>query len=367
MPDKRIFSRLIAFVLLIPAFAIAQSQGNVSSAGAGSFDLQKIADGIYAAIRKEPPGLGFDANVVFIINDRDVIVVDTNVTPASAKESLAALRMLTDKPVSYVINTHWHDDHILGNQVYREAFPAVEFIGHTSTLQDLPTVGASNRQQLLAGGPQVVAQLKSLVEQNKSLTGKALTEEERASYLSDIKWAERYFAEAPKFQVILPTITIADRLTLHRGTRVIDIRHLGRGHSGADLIVHLPQENVVITGDLIVWPVPLVGSTSYPSEYLATLEKLLALQSGVMIPGHGRVQRDDVYAKLMVRLLRAITEQVAAAVARGESLEQTRKSVNLEEFRQAFAGDSQLRSFIFSYYVSGPAVAAAYRQATAKK
>jgi cyclase len=330
-------------------------------------EIVKIAEGVYASVRREPPGLMFNSNTVFIINDEDVIVVDTNISPASARENLAALRRLTRKPVRYVVNTHWHDDHIAGNEVWRAAFPAAEFVGHASTLADLPTVGAANRKGTLTGGPPFVAQIRKLISEGKSLTGGTLTEEERASYLSDIRMAERYFAEAPKFNLVLPTLTVEDRLTLRRGERVIDIRHLGRGHSGADLVVHLPRDGVLITGDLVVWPVPLVGSTSFPSEYRASLERMLELRPTVIVPGHGRVLRDDTYPRLLVRLLASLSEQTAAAVARGETLEQARRAVNLEEFRRLIAGDSQLRSFIFRFYVAEPGVAAAFREASARR
>lgn len=345
---------LLALAAFAPVCVSAQAEG---------VDVVKVADGVYAAIRKEPPGLMFNSNTVFIVNEEDVIVVDTNISPVSAREVVAALKRITNKPVRYVVNTHWHDDHIAGNEVYKEAFPGVEFIGHPSTLEDLPTVGASNRKGTLSGGPGFVAQMRELMSQNKSLTGGALTGEERASYESDIRMAERYFAEAPNFKIIMPTVLVESRLTLRRGERVIDIRHFGRGHSGADLVVYLPKENVVISGDLVVWPVPLVGSTSFPSEYRASLERMLALKPSTIIPGHGQVLHDDSYPRLLVRLLASLSEQTAAAAARGETLEQARKSVNLEEFRKAIAGDSQLKSFIFSFYVAGPGVAAAYREA----
>ncbi len=358
---------LVARRLCLLAFALIFASPLVAPGQSENFEVVKITEGVYAAVRREPPGLAFDANVTFIINAEDVVVVDSNVTPSSAKEVLAALRRLTQKPVKYVVNTHWHDDHHMGNQVYRDAFPNVEFIGHTTTREDLSTTGASNRKQLIAGAPQIVAQLRGLVEQNKSLTGRALTDEERASHLSDIRWAERYLSEAPSFQIIFPTIAVEERLTLYRGNRTIEIRHLGRAHTRADLVVHLPQEGIVIAGDLVVWPVPLVGSTSYPLDYGATLEKLLALKPAVIIPGHGPIMRDDSYVKLMIRLLASLKQQTEAAVARGETLEQARKSVNLEEFRKAFAGESQLRSVIFNMYVTSSGVAAAFRQTTTKQ
>lgn len=80
--------------------------------------------------------------------------------------------------------------------------------------------------------------LRSRVAGNKSLAGTELTEEERINYNADAAWIERALAEAPQVKILPPTLTIEDRLTLQRGKRVIDIRYLGRGHTGADLIVH---------------------------------------------------------------------------------------------------------------------------------
>jgi cyclase len=330
-------------------------------------DVQKIATGVYAAIRTEPPGLFFDCNSIFLINDADVIVVDTNITPSSARASLAALMKLTNKPVSAVINTHWHDDHITGNQVYRDAFPSAQFIAQSSTMQDLPTIGASNRKQLVQLGPQMVTQLQMSVDQQKSMTGNALTDEERTSYLSDIASAKRFFAEAPVVQIVMPTTLVETSLTLKRGTRQIDVMFLGRGHTSADLVVWLPAEHIAITGDLVVSPVPLVGSTSHPLEFGATLEKLVALRPAIFIPGHGPVMHDDKYVRQEIALLASLKAQVEASVARGETLAQARKSVNLAELKKQFTGSSQSLSFIFDNYVSSSGVAAAYRDATAPK
>ena len=325
--------------------------------------LQKVADGLYAAIRPEPPGLFFDSNCIFIVNDADVIVVDTNITPSSARASLAALMKLTNKPVTAVINTHWHDDHIIGNQMYRDVFPSAEFIAQRTTMDDLPTTGASNRKQLVEMGPQMVMQLQMSVDQRKSMTGNALTDEERTSYLSDIASAKRYFAEAPTMQVVMPTTLVDSSLTLTRGRRKIEILFLGRAHTSADLVVWLPAERIAITGDLVVSPIPLVGSTSHPLEFGATLEKLLAMKPAVLIPGHGPVMHDDKYVRQEVALLASLKTQVEAAVGRGEALAQARRSVNLEDFKRQFAGSSQALGFIFDNYVTSSGIAAAHRDA----
>jgi len=334
---------------------------------ARNFEVQKLAGGVYAVIRKDLPGFMVDANNVFIINDDDVIVVDANGAPSITKEVLAALRKLTSRPVKYVINTHWHDDHIRGNQVYRDAFPGVEFIGRTTMREYLPGQGAINRKNFLEGAPRFLEDLRGLLVKNKSLGGWDLTNEERASYQSDIRLAGFVLSEGATAETILPTITLEDRLTLYRGSRVIDIRHLGSGHTAGDIVVHLPKEGIMITGDLVVWPVPLVGNPqSHPGEWASTLDKLRALHPSVIVPGHGPVLRDDSYLKTLAEMFASIAQQTQAAVARGETLEQARKSVNLGDFRKQIAGDSPVRKALFAMYVAGPAVGAAYGEASAK-
>ena len=136
---------MLMFVLALAALPLQASEPR--------FELIKIADGIYAAIRTEPPGLTVNANTVFIINENDVVVVDTTLTPGTAREEIAALKRITNKPVRYVINTHWHDDHIMGNQAYKEAFPGVEFIAHgfDKLVAAFLNLGVDGRQSLLAG------------------------------------------------------------------------------------------------------------------------------------------------------------------------------------------------------------------------
>jgi glyoxylase-like metal-dependent hydrolase (beta-lactamase superfamily II) len=331
---------------------------------AQNFDVVKLADGVYATIRREPPGSAVDANNVFIINRDDVIVVDSNISPASTREVLAALRKLTSKPVRYVINTHWHDDHILGNEVYQQAFPGVEFIGHAALRDYLPTTGLENRQKTLASVPEFIDMLRTSLSKNESFVGGPLSDEERASHVSELRIAERFVTDVPKTKIILPTLTVTDRLTLHREGRSIEIRNVGRGHTSGDLVVFLPQEKILISGDLVVSPVPLVGAEqSHGGEWGKTMHALLDLGPAVIVPGHGAVQRDDSYLRLLAKMFDFIQEQVAAGIARGESVEALRKSIDLEEFRKAMAGDSVVRNMLFRGYVSYPSITSAFNDA----
>jgi len=347
--------------LLIPCLVLP---ANAVRSAEETFEFQKLADGVYASIRTEPVGLGVDANNLFVIDDDGVVVVDTNFGPSSTRQVLAALRRITSRPVKYVINTHPHDDHVLGNVVYRDAFPTTEFIGHAFLKQYLPGKGATNRQNQVKNLPGFAGALKETLAKNTNLEGQPITDEERAGYASDLRMIESYMKDAPAFTDVLPTTTVSDRLTLALRSRKVEVLHLGRGHTAGDLVVHLPQEGIVATGDLVVYPIPLVGGDqSFVPEWSATLEKIIALNPRVIVPGHGPLMRDTSYPRLMADLFTSVTTQVKAAADAGQSLEQVRKSVNLEAFRQKFAGDSQLKKFLFANYVTGPAVMSAFRAA----
>lgn len=340
----------------------AANNKSVADNPAAMFSLHKLAEGLYATERREPAGLMFDANNVFLIREHDVVVVDSNISPDSTRDVLAALRQLTDKPVRYVINTHWHEDHILGNSVWREAYPSVQFIGHVQSHADLATVGASNRKSLLESGADGVASLRQAINTGKGLAGNVLTDEERSSHASDIFLVERYLNEAGSLPIVYPDLEVSSSLVLADGKRPIEIRYLGAAHTRSDLVVWLPTEKVLIAGDLVVWPIPLVGSTSYPAAYADTLQQLLNLQPAVIVPGHGPVFSDTRYAQQIMALLKSLSAQVAAGKQRGETLEQMRKSVDLSAQRQQFAGDSALLNLIFGMYVQSSGIAAAYQE-----
>jgi glyoxylase-like metal-dependent hydrolase (beta-lactamase superfamily II) len=155
-------------------------------------------------------------------------------------------------------------------------------------------------------------------------------------------------------------------MVIDDGRRRFEILFLGRAHTGGDLVVWLPKERIAASGDLVVEPVPLVGSTSYPLEYAATLERLLALQAKAIVPGHGRIQRDPGYVRKMVGLLTSIRSQTEAAFEAGITLDEFRRKIDLSRFEKEFAGDSQHRRFVFENYVTLPATAAAFRQLSGK-
>lgn len=322
------------------------------------FRIETLAPGVHAAIRTDPPGLMVDANCLFIVNDTDVVVVDA---PEASAELIAALRKLTDKPVSYLVNTHWHDDHVIGNAAWRAAYPGLRFIAHPSLRDYLPGTGAKNRAGMIAGAPQAAAQMQAQLDQGKNLAGEPISAEERTSYASDIALVAHYMKVVPGTADVLPELGTAGDLVLQRGQRRIEIRRAGRGHTESDLVVWLPQERILASGDLVVWPVPLVGGEqSHVNDWSASQDALLALNPARIVPGHGPVQQDQSYLHQLRDLFADISRRTADARRQGLDLAAARKAVNLDDWRQRFAGDSPVRNALFRMYVIGPGVQSAW-------
>jgi glyoxylase-like metal-dependent hydrolase (beta-lactamase superfamily II) len=304
-----------------------------------------------------------DGTATVIINDDDVVVVDAQWSPATARRVLAEIRRLTTKPVRYVINTHWHGDHWFGNQVYKEAFPNVEFIAHPNTRIDM-------EEQELAGFAkfrdedihQIITDAEKRLASGIRRDGQKYTAADSAMTqrsIAAIKWTIPIMKETRQ---VLPTLLVADSLILRRGTRTIAIRYLGRGNTRGDLTVWLPQEKVLVMGDLLVNPAPY-SFGSYLGEWIQTLGALRQLPATTVVPGHGDVQRDWAYFDLFVELLNSTLTQARAAVAKGLDLEATRKAVDLTSLRERFThGDVAIGRSFDAFFIA-PAVERAWLEA----
>lgn len=303
-----------------------------------AFEIVALADGVHAILRADPPDDAANANVLVIVNQHDVIVVDANLTPASARAAIAAVRALTPLPVRYVINTHWHDDHVLGNVAYAEAFPGVEFIGHPVTRQMVIDSVGPALERNRTGYPETVASIDARLASGVRRDGQPLTAEDRHRLTRSGDLLRGFIAEMPGISIVPPTLLVDRALTFWRGDREIRVQFLGRGNTAGDLIVHLPADGIIATGDLLVHPTPY-GYGAYPGAWIDTLTALEALAPRAIVPGHGPVLRDARYLAQVRDVLTTIRDHMRAAVARGLTLEQARATLDIATHVTAFAGD----------------------------
>ncbi len=336
-----------AALLLLPAALPAQVAGART---------EQLAEGVYAVLRSYPADEPSDANTLVIVNDADVIVVDANITTASSRRVIEEIRTLTPKPVRYVITTHFHSDHHYGNQAYREAYPGVEFVAHAMTHHDVVHNDIPAFEENIATGyPKLLASLRESLATGARADGTKLTAADSARTVKRLSVYEFFWNEAKTFQIIPPTVVLSDSLVLRRGDRTIVVRHLGRANTRGDLVVWLPNERILATGDVVVAPVPF-GFGSFLGEWTGVLKRLKEYPAQVILPGHGAPMRDWRYVDQVNALLESTLAQVKAASAGGTSLEEVRKVVTLADWRERFAGSDALSRRAFDSFWIAPAI-----------
>ena len=173
----KIAALLIAVVLvgavISASFAPRVHAQSTYQSSSQFFDVSQVAPGVYAAIAKP----GILSNGIFIVGPDSVIVVDTQLRPSWARDLISEIRKVTDKPVRYVINTHWHGDHTNGNMAYAAAFgPNVAFVAQTNTREDLIARGIPQIElQKTKTLPDGIAALEKQISEGKDAKGAALT------------------------------------------------------------------------------------------------------------------------------------------------------------------------------------------------
>ncbi len=150
-------------------------------------------------------------------------------------------------------------------------------------------------------------------------------------------------------------------MVLHRGEENILIAGLGKGHTNGDVIVHLPDRNVLITGDLVTHPFP-AAAEAFLSDWIDVLGQLEELSFDLLVPGHGPVMNDRKYIRHLRELLTSVVTQVEKDFADGQSLEDTIASVNVDHMRERFVTAGTREDLAFDRFFLRPAIESAYRE-----
>ncbi|MFN8571417.1 MAG: MBL fold metallo-hydrolase [Gemmatimonadaceae bacterium] len=363
---------MFAFVLLIAAVAAsdpvirAGADGSaVSRITPAVFRTDTLAPDVYVVSPTAPLGLGMDPNSLVVVGANEVLVVDAQFSASSTEAVIGAVRALTRKPVRWLVNTHWHDDHVSGNAAWRRAFPGISIVGHQLMRQGMLSDGATNRAAFLRSVPGTATYLRDLIAKGLGIDGKPTDRNELDAFAAYVTLMERFAAESLRTTPTPPDMVVADQMTIRVGTHRVDLGYLGRAHTSGDLVVHLPDEGIIAAGDLVVLPVPFVGSTSFPRDFGQTLDQLLALPHRVVVPGHGPVQRDDAYIARARDMMYAIRREVDSLRRAGDSLGVARRRVTLMPFRVAFAGADRLKNELFDNYVISSAIPKAWQDGAA--
>ncbi len=281
-----------------------------------SHRLTEVANGVYLAQTTAPL---FNSNALVIVNEEDVVVVDSHLTPAKARDLVASIKSVTTKPITTLINSHFHWDHAHGNQVFDDG---VQIIGHEYTRMKLAGTPLEETQYVIAtaGNKATLARIREMLTN--------ASEEDRPEIQ---KWFDLYSQQAEEGKEIAPIPphkTQHDRMTLFRGSREIQIHFFGRAHTGGDITVYLPAEKLAFTGDMMLQGPSFLGD-GYVDEWVETLENLKGLAFETIVPGHGNPFTDRDLIGHVQAYYADLWEKVAAMREQGIPVADAARDVDM--------------------------------------
>ena len=228
------------------------------------------------------------SNATIIEGDRDVLVVDSHVTPGGAWALREELKAVTPKPIRFVVNSHYHFDHSHGNQIYG---PDVEIIGHEFARADDP-----GGQVARLSCARVLRRAACRTRSRTSKVGspRPPTPRNRRPFSAQLDVQRNHLEGTKAVKPTPPNVTLTQTMTLIAARARFASLHLGRGHTAGDVIVHLPKERIIATGDLLVENTSYMGDAFF-TEWIDTIEAVKQLDFDTVLPGswpgvHGQGQ-----------------------------------------------------------------------------
>lgn len=284
-----------------------------------------------------------NGNIVAVVGGEAVMVVDTGQFPGIARRVVAEVKAITKAPVRYVVNTHWHGDHILANSVFRQAWPEAKFIAHPHTIERAGAIYADYARR-------TPERLATAVDAMKKRRAASQSDDEKLWLDRTLACIEAATGEIPDTTYLPPDTPFAGDMKVDLGGVTAAVRHVGTGNTPGDLIVWVEQDRLVASGDMIVAPVPYaIGSDLEP--WIATLGRLAALDAAVLVPGHGPVMRDSQYVRDVHALIRSTHAQLTAMKARGATREEAAAQLDTAAFREKHVTTPMRRQAFEQFFV----------------
>ncbi len=321
---RRVLGLLVAVLLTGSLAGYAQTIGNASGK-ANTF--QAVDSGVYDATATGAMATG--SNNVVVIGDRAVLVVDTGTSPAAARAFLEDLKLVTTKPVRYVVNTHFHYDHTDGNQVYAGK---ADIIAHEYVKYAIQNLDVLHRE------PYKTSQLTNVPARIDALTKRIAGEtdpERKAALERQLAVAQQGWEDLKEIRPTPPNVTYSKQKRINLGGREVRLLFLGRGHTNGDTVVYLPKEKIVCTGDLMESTVAYMGDAQF-DEWVTTLDALKKLDFDVDLPGHGTPFRDKERITAFQGYLKDLVTQGRALKQQGRTAEEAARLVDLTKYRDTF-------------------------------
>lgn len=324
-----------------------------SADGPFSIEFEELAPGVWAGVRPDGPRFPVMGNTTFVIGDSGVVVFDGGGMPVMSELVIDKIRTLTDKPVTHVIISHWHGDHFFGVYRFAEEFPGVQFIAHEFTRDVINSSRINYVDRELGFVESNLEEFTKIVETGFDSEGKEQTATDRAIYARILEDRDVIDYEFLRAKVTPPTIVFSDRYTLQSGGRDIELHFLGHGNTAGDIVMWLPEERIVATGDIVVLPSPYAFNVP-PRPWAETLHAINGLEYDTLVPGHGAVQHNTDYVDLLIEAAESIAQQRDSLTTQGIDGEELEAALDFSAFEERFThGDEYIRAH-YNEWFTGP-------------
>lgn len=331
---------LLKNILLISLLMLGQLLTFADSIGTRERSVNKLGDGIYEIRHPDAPDGFPQGNTLVVIGEKKVLVVDSCLLPSSTRQDIEQIRKWTDKPVTYLVNTHWHFDHTLGNATYAAAFPGLQIIAHKHTAKLL----AEWNPGAMARYPGRVEQFRKFLASGKKPDGSPMTDADRRDFQHAVDGNTAVSAEMKNAVQATADITFDHELVLDLGNRTAEIRFLGRANTAGDTVIYLPKEKIIAVGDMLDHPVPYLFG-GFPVDLISTLKALSEIDAQTIVPGHGDVLHDKSYIAEIIEFVQTVNQEVEKELDEGKTVDEVianmTKSFDVQSWRDKFAGTSQ--------------------------
>ncbi|HYX69972.1 MAG TPA: MBL fold metallo-hydrolase [Terriglobales bacterium] len=313
------------------------------------YHMENVGKDIYAFISPEPKVPIVSGNCVAIIGANAILVVDSGEFPALTRRMIADIQRKSNKPVRYLVITHWHSDHNTGNAIYAAEFPGISIISTTFTRQAMNEYGPKTLEMQQKIYPRAMERYKKALDAGTNFDGTRMTENDKRYTSGVIEVMGELIPQLQGIDYVGPNVTFTDQITVDLGGRDVKIFWPGNANTAGDAVVYVPDQKLLVTGDILVWPTPY-ATTSYIGSWVNVLDKLLAMDVSTIVPGHGPVMRDKSYMQTVRRLLAELNDQTKQAVAQGLSLEDTKKKVTMQSYKDELTQGIPARVYAWDNY-----------------
>ncbi|MBM3740145.1 MAG: MBL fold metallo-hydrolase [Acidobacteria bacterium] len=287
------------------------------------FDFTKAADGVYLAVAR--PQTVLNSNAVIFENSRDLLIMDSHSKPSAVAVLVRQIRrQISEKPVRYVVASHFHWDHSHGLPAFRRIAPHADIVSSqvTRKLIDQETV------------PRLKASfdtLRASMDGYRKNAASAGSPGEKAHWDRMRRETDDYIREMQNFAPELPNVTVDRDLILHDKAHDLHLAFRGRGHTSGDVIVYCPQKKVVASGDLLHGFFPFLGD-GYPLDWPTTLHHFAQFEFTHIAGGHGPLhERSRIYQ--MANYIEELTELVVRGKRAGKPQVQVEAEITPDKLK----------------------------------